>query len=138
MNDFLGKKYFYAKLRGLYKTISLTIFVLFSMPAFAADIYVLHADEWRVPKSSATLLEMPAVFKSMQMLQGNFKAHLLIKYPGGDEGTLWVNELRSWLVALGLSSKRIELAQGSATSASIEFEVLSKLNSNHKISFNNE
>lgn len=90
----------------------------------AADIELLHANEWSVPKQTSTLLAMPAVYKSMQKLQNNVNSILKIKYPGGDEGTLWANELRSWLIALGLSSQRIELIPGSAISTTIELEVL--------------
>lgn len=107
------------------KLIITAIMFIFLPNAFAADIELLHANEWSVPKQTATLLEMPAINKSMQKLQQDSSSSLKIKYPGGDEGTLWVNELRSWLVALGLSSNRIDLVQGSAISTTIELEVLS-------------
>ena len=112
-------------LQNMNKFIVLTVMWVFVTSAFAADIELLHANEWSVPKQATTLLEMPAIKKSMQKLQQNTHSILKIKYPGGDEGTLWVNELRSWLVALGLSSNRIELVQGSAISTTIELEVLS-------------
>lgn len=97
--------------------------LLFVTNVFAEDVELLHAKEWSVPKQTATILEMPAIYNSMQKLQNNQNTSLKIKYPGGDEGTLWVNELRSWLIALGLSSNRIELIPGSAISTTIELEV---------------
>lgn len=100
-----------------------TIILFFVANIFAADVELLHANEWSVPKQTATLLAMPAIHASMQKLQ-NVNSSLRIKYPGGDEGTLWVNELRSWLIALGLSSRRIELVPGSAISTTIELEVI--------------
>lgn len=107
------------------KRIIISTFLLFIVTnSFAADIELLHANEWSVPKQTTTLLAMPAISKSMHKLQNNEHSILKIKYPGGDEGTLWANELRSWLVALGLSSKRIELVPGSAISTTIELEVL--------------
>ena len=107
------------------KTLILYGFLLIiSASSFADNVELLHANEWSVPKQTATLLAMPAISKSMQKLQNNEHSILKIKYPGGDEGTLWANELRSWLVALGLSSKRIELVPGSAISTTIELEVL--------------
>lgn len=99
--------------------------LLFATNIFADNVELLHAKEWSVPKQATTLLEMPAIYNSMQKLQKNQNTNLKIKYPGGDEGTLWVNELRSWLIALGLSSNRIELIPGSAISTTIELEVLS-------------
>jgi len=100
------------------------IFITNSSSTFAGDSELLHANEWLLPKKAATILEMPAISKSMQQLKRDMSSSLLLKYPGGDEGTLWINELRSWLIALGLSSKRIELVQGSVNPATIEFEVL--------------
>lgn len=92
--------------------------------SYAVSGEILHANEWFVPKSAPTLLAMPAIQNVMSDLQKNRKNTLEIKYPGGDEGTLWANELRSWLVALGLSSKRIELVPGSSVSSIIELDVL--------------
>jgi len=106
------------------KFIFIAVILFFAANTFASDIELLHANEWSVPKQTATLLAMPAIHKSMQKLQKNVNSLLKIKYPGGDEGTLWANELRSWLIALGLSSKRIELVPGSAISTTIELEVL--------------
>lgn len=102
------------------------VILLFLMQyVFAADVEFLGVNEWSVPKKAATILAMPAIQNSMQKLQNDLTSLLKIKYPGGDEGTLWANELRSWLIALGLSSKRIELIPGSANSTIIELEVFS-------------
>jgi len=108
------------------KIINITLFslLLLTNNAFAAKSELLHANEWSVPKKATTLLAMPAINKVMKKLLKNVNSSLAIKYPGGDEGTLWANELRSWLVALGLSSKRIELIPGSAVSTIIELDVL--------------
>lgn len=102
------------------------LLLLLSTNIAAADIELLHANEWAVPKKTATILSMPAIKKSMMKLNNNTNSTLRIRYPGGDEGTLWVNELRSWLIALGLSSNRIELIQGSAVSTAIELEVITE------------
>jgi len=102
------------------------LLLCFASSAFAKNNELLHANEWSVPKQTATLLAMPAIHHVMQKLQKDVNSSLVIKYPGGDEGTLWAYELRSWLVALGLSSKRIELVPGSAVSTIIELDVLSQ------------
>jgi hypothetical protein len=109
---------------NMYKRIFSIVLMIFASNSFAADIELLHANEWSVPKQTSTILAMQAINKSMLKLQNNVNSLLKIKYPGGDEGTLWANELRSWLIALGLSSKRIELIPGSAISTTIELEVL--------------
>lgn len=119
------EKYFCDMLSNMNKSFIATVMLIFVTNAFAADVELLHANEWSVPKQTVTVLAMPAINKSMRKLQNDTNSMLKIKYPGGDEGTLWANELRSWLVALGLSSNRIDLIQGSAISTTIELEILS-------------
>lgn len=100
------------------------ILMLFSLSSFVSAFEILNANEWAVPKRADTILAMPAINKSMQIIQNSPSNSLRLRYPGGDEGTLWANELRSWLIALGLSSDRIEVVPGSSTSTTIELEVL--------------
>jgi hypothetical protein len=38
---------------------------------------------------------------------------LELRYPGGEEGELWVEELKDWFVSLGVPSGAIQLTQGS-------------------------
>jgi len=121
---------FYAMLQNMTRFITITYFMFLSSLSVAAESEQLHANEWLLPKNADTILNMPAIYKSMLKIQKSPDSLLLLKYPGGDEGTLWVNELRSWLVTLGLSSRRIMLIQGSAISTSIEFDVSSPNDSN--------
>ncbi len=107
-----------------YKYLFILAGLLFTTVALAAESYVLKANEWAVPRQATTLLNMPAIHQTMSVLSNNPASYLILKYPGGDEGTLWVNELRSWLIALGLSSRRIETEPGSAISTSITLEVI--------------
>lgn len=106
------------------RLISLLFFMLSATFSIAAESEKLQANEWLQPKQAATILEIPAIHNSMLKIQEAPNSLLSVKYPGGDEGTLWAYELRSWLVTLGLSSSRIKLKQGSAISTSIELEVL--------------
>ena len=111
-------------MRNMTRFITLIFFLFLSTLANAAEPELLHANEWLLPKKATTILDMPAIHKSMLKMQAQPQSVLSLKYPGGDEGTLWVYELRSWLVTLGLSSSRIKLKQGSAISTTIEFVVL--------------
>lgn len=114
---------FYAMLQNMTRFITITLFMLLTTFSIAAEPEKLQSNEWLLPKKAGTILSMPAIYNSMLKIQKSPNSILSLKYPGGDEGTLWANELRSWLVTLGLSSKRIMLVQGSAISTSIEFEV---------------
>lgn len=106
------------------KTNIIAFVMLLILSPLANGMEILRANEWAVPKQAATIIAMPAIRKSMQIIQNSPSNTLRIRYPGGDEGTLWANELRSWLIALGLSSKRIDLVPGSASASTIELEVI--------------
>ncbi len=121
-----SKKCIYDTLLVMKKLTFTSLMLLFVSTLNAAEVELLHAKEWSVPKKTTTILAMPAIYNSMNKLHKSTNSILNLKYPGGDEGTLWVNELRSWLIALGLSSTRIELVQGNAISTTIELEVLSE------------
>ncbi len=86
--------------------------------------HILTADQWAVPRNVETIIQMPALASAMAELQATPGGRLLIRFPGGDAGTLWMNELHSWLVSLGVSSTDMERVPGSANSQVIELEIL--------------
>ncbi len=95
-------------------TIVIFSFFLSTAPAIAVDKKrILTAEQWAVPRSAEALIAMPAIRQTINEMQAFPDNRLLIKHPGGDEGSLWVSELRSWLVSLGVSSQTIELVPGS-------------------------
>ena len=69
------------------------------------------------------LIELPGLKQAMADVAANAGAGLQIRYPGGDEGSLWASELKAWLVALGLDSDRIETLPGSNRSDAIQLLV---------------
>lgn len=97
--------------------------MVFPPLAVADSRYLLTAEQWAVPRQVDSLLHMPAIASAMQEIRTYPGSRLIIRYPGGDEGTLWAYELRGWLISLGLSSQDIELLPGSGMPRSIELEV---------------
>jgi hypothetical protein len=96
-------------------------------PAVSADpAYIITAEQWAVPRSAEVLLKMPALRTAIQTMQATPGNRLLIRYPGGDEGALWMSELRSWLISLGVSSQKIESVPGSEVNQ-IELDIISSL-----------
>ena len=89
----------------------------------AAEVYFLPQQQWAKPKRAETILAMPEIVQVLQEMEQQPDSHLLIRYPGGDEGTLWAHELRAWLVSLGLPSKFIEIRPGSSQLGMIEMQV---------------
>jgi hypothetical protein len=93
--------------------------------AEASPVYILNLAQWSGPKDGARVLRMDGVNAAIRDLDSRPHGRLLLRYPGGDEGSLWVEELRAWLLALGVDPGHIELRPGSPAPDVIEMEVLS-------------
>jgi len=96
---------------------------LASPVALADGLWQLSALEWAQPRHGEWLVRQPALAGAVAALQQQPGARLLIRYPGGDEGVLWAEELQAWLVALGIGSNRIERIPGSGAADRIQLEV---------------
>lgn len=91
---------------------------------YGDDSWEISAQEWAQPRHGEWLVRQPALVGAMAQLQQSSQSHLQIRYPGGDEGVLWAEELQSWLVALGLASNRIELVPASRKADLIQLQVV--------------
>jgi len=83
----------------------------------------ITATEWAQPRSGERLLHHPALVAVVHQLQSHPGAALEIRYPGGDNGSLWARELQAWLVALGIESARIHLLPGSKAADLLQMRV---------------
>ncbi len=89
------------------------ILLLLTAPAAAAEHqWIVTADAWYLPRDGARVASMPPVEKAVHAWLKAPKGRLVIRYPGGEEGILWSEELRDWLVSLGIPSEHIETASG--------------------------
>lgn len=89
----------------------------------AGQVWLLAADEWARPRDGMAMLKMAPLPEVVEAWDSQSGQHLLIRYPGGEEGLLWANELRSWLVALGVPLEQQELVAGSRQPDLIEIEL---------------
>ncbi|OGI37237.1 MAG: hypothetical protein A2V91_06980 [Candidatus Muproteobacteria bacterium RBG_16_64_10] len=79
-------------------------------PAAAAGMTMtVSAEQWARPRSAATIARLPELPGFIAAFDREPGARVIVRYAGGDEGSLWAEELRSWLVALGIPSAHIEL-----------------------------
>ncbi|MCW9024143.1 MAG: hypothetical protein OQK73_05630 [Gammaproteobacteria bacterium] len=100
--------------------------------------YEISAQHWAMPRQAESLTNLPPLASVINRFRNSPPgSHLLIRYPGGDEGSLWLNELQSWLVALGIGSKDMELVPGSSQQTVIELEVIENHNDIPGIDNNN-
>ncbi len=97
----------------------LLIALLPAWQALGAPV-TISASEWARPRHGEVITRLPGLSELMQGLLASPRNRLYIHYPGGEEGVLWAEELRSWLVALGIDSSRIEMLPGTADPEMIE------------------
>jgi hypothetical protein len=69
---------------------------------------------------------MPPVRAAVQNLVQTPDSLLLIRYPGGDEGSIWAEELQGWLISLGIEPTLIEMRPGSIPEQ-IELQLMTKM-----------
>lgn len=105
------------------KRLSFILF-FFGLPLTATgQDFELSAQEWAQPRNGYAITQMPSVQASVRQLLATPEGVLQIRYPGGDEGSVWAHELKGWLVALGVASDRIELIPGSVAVDVIQLRV---------------
>lgn len=107
------------------RAISLFLLLQFApFYVYGEESWEITAQEWARPRHGEWLIHQPALRGAISQLQQLPQSRLQLRYPGGDEGVLWAEELQSWLVALGLASVRIELVPGSSRADLIQLDVV--------------
>jgi len=87
------------------------------------ETWDITASQWARPRHGDWLVNQPSLAAAIKRLQQSPDAVLEIRYPGGDEGVLWAEELQAWLVALGVASDRIERVPGSGAADRVQISV---------------
>ena len=108
------------------KTNRLIFLLCLTLPLPAWAGWTLDAADWARPRHGEWLVAHPPLVSAIEALQRQPDSVLQLRYPGGDEGQLWVGELQAWLVALGLESDRIESLPGSGAEGAIQLEVVTR------------
>jgi hypothetical protein len=89
----------------------------------AGPVRELTAAEWDRPRSGEFVAGIPVLKETVRAFDARPGRALTIRYPGDEAGLLWAEELRSWLVALGIESSRIVLAAGARRTDALELVV---------------
>jgi hypothetical protein len=95
-------------LRGM-RWLSLPLLLLCVFPTARADVLTLGAGEWSGPRSGAALARHAPLKRLIADFERQPEGIILLRHGSGDESLLWAEEMRSWLVALGVPSPRIRL-----------------------------
>jgi hypothetical protein len=96
--------------------------------AFAGELsrdeLKLRAEQWELARNGEQLLQVPVLNKVVNtwLLKEGYRIEL--RYPGGEEGELWVGELIDWLISLGIPSKYLVAVPGSGEADIIVFKII--------------
>jgi len=74
---------------------------------------ILKAEQWDMPRHGESLIKQPELGKIVHYWKDHPDQVIEIRYPGGEEGEVWVRELMDWLVALGIPSSAMMQLPGS-------------------------
>lgn len=118
-------------MKRVLKTLSnIVVVVVFNLPLCVEAIAgndaenSLLAEQWELSRSGDALTKIPAINKVINQWSLKPQQRIELHYPGGEEGELWVEELRDWLVSLGVPSKNIVVMPGSGVEDVIKLHVV--------------
>ena len=101
-----------------------SLLVLFPV-SVQAETWVLGLEEWSRPRSGIAVSQMQPVRNAVTVWGKTPQSSLQIRYPGGEEGSLWAEELSDWLISLGVPAGAIEVLPGSTSEDSVEIALSS-------------
>ena len=91
--------------------------------ALAESARLISAEEWARPRDAEAVIAMPAVGNAVRTYLGRANHHIRIAYPDGEEGILWAEELKAWLVTLGVTSEDLRLEPQTSHPDAVEITV---------------
>ena len=98
----------------LLRSIALSLIFFNTGDIAAAEFSViLQAEQWDMPRHGESLIKQPELGKIVHYWKDHPDQIIEIRYPGGEEGEVWVRELMDWLVALGIPSSAMTHLLGS-------------------------
>lgn len=100
-------------MNNINKKIATLSLLLSCATAQAEQQFVLSEAEWSRPRSASVVKSYPA---TQQLVQAWLKApaqqSIELRYPGGEEGSLWAQEIKDWLVSMGIPSSKLQTYPG--------------------------
>ncbi len=100
--------------------------ILFCQPlqATSVDSMQLRAEQWDLARHGEKILHLPEVRALVKSWSESEQQLIELRYPGGEEGELWVQELMGWLISLGIPSQYLVAVPGSGEADVIKFQLI--------------
>lgn len=116
----------YDILAHMIRGLPLLVMLLWAPFVSAETVQVITADDWARPRSGESLVQMPALKHTVRAyleVDERRGRQIVIRHPRGEEGVLWAEELRGWLVALGVPSDHVVVGPASTRVDAVELAV---------------
>ncbi len=88
-----------------------------------AQVHEIPQEFWDRPRSASRVLEQENVKRAVQAALAQPESRLVIHHGNNQEGLLHAEELRSWLVALAVYTRRIVLRSDQPAGTPLRIEV---------------
>lgn len=88
-----------------------------------AQTYVLPAEFWLVPRGGQALRAQPQLQQALAAYLQSERTRIRVQHQKRDESIAQAEELRGWLIALGVEAARIELTDENPTDT-IKLEIM--------------
>ena len=98
------------------------IALFWTTPSHAQN-FVLATDFWLAPRSAQTVRVQPQLQQALTAYLKTDQARLRLHHQKRDESIAQAEELRGWLIALGVEAERIELTDDNPVNA-IKLEIM--------------
>ena len=120
------------ELRNTVTMIMAGVLLLWTFVSLAEDDRVeIKSEQWDMPRHGETVIQVPGMAKFLNQWAAKTDNIIEIRYPGGEEGELWMQELKGWLIALGIPGKAIVHTPGSGSDDLITLELIRR-NTQHE------
>ncbi|GEM_PF-311420 len=121
----------YAMLGRMIRGLPLLIMLVSMTVCSAESVQIITAEDWARPRTGESLVRMPALMRTVRDYldqkgsQNDRRGQRIsIRHPRGEEGVLWAEELRGWLIALGIPSADITVSPQSSRIDAVELAVM--------------
>ncbi|MCG8432969.1 MAG: hypothetical protein MJA83_02930 [Gammaproteobacteria bacterium] len=78
-----------------------------ALPALAEDQWIVTAADWSRPRSGEMVLQLEGIHNAVNAWRDDSGADIIIIYAGGESGGFWAEEIRSWMIALGIPGEHV-------------------------------
>lgn len=106
-------------IRGLLFLLSM----LLVSAAMAQPVGSITAEEWSRPRHGEGLVDMPGLNTAVDAYLRRPQTQIVIHHPVEEEGLFWAEELKGWLVALGVESSSVRLVPAPVPAGVIELYI---------------